>query len=393
MELFLKGSLKKTSNGKIVIMKNQFKIITLMLTATTLAACSTSDKNKLDYQSANNKVRSLEIPPDLRDPRQGDLYTLPTGVKADPNALKSNPAAATRSSQVLTPVKNAQIQRSGTQRWLHIDDKDNTELWALLRAFWQENGFTLESEEPQAGIMETDWAENRAKLPNQGVRKLFDKVGLGGVYTTSERDKFMIRMELNNKGGYDIFFTHKGLEEVYDSKKEDSTMWQPRANDPNLEAAFLSRFMQYLGVDEATAKQQTRTQNDQQTGSQFAKLENNSVLVYGEAERNVNRIGSALDRVGLIVQNFVSERGMFVVRPAPKTSDVLKQANQKTGILDKMFGKKKETESTDTSAPQMFVALEQVSNGQRIHLLDQFGKPYQGADANKLLNNLYLQLR
>ena len=58
-----------------------------------------------------------------------------------------------------------------------------------------------------------------------------------------------------------------------------------------------------------------------------------------------------------------------------------------------MFGKKKETESTDTSAPQMFVALEQVSNGQRIHLLDQFGKPYQGADANKLLNNLYLQLR
>ena len=316
MELFLKGSLKKTSNGKIIIMKNQLKIITLMLAATTLAACSTSDKNKLDYQSANNKVRSLEIPPDLRDPRQGDLYTLPTGVKADPNALKSNP-----------------------------------------------------------------------------VRKLFDKVGLGGVYTTSERDKFMIRMELNNKGGYDIFFTHKGLEEVYDSKKEDSTMWQPRANDPNLEAAFLSRFMQYLGVDEATAKQQTRTQNDQQTGSQFAKLENNSVLVYGEAERNVNRIGSALDRVGLIVQNFVSERGMFVVRPAPKTSDVLKQANQKTGILDKMFGKKKETESTDTSAPQMFVALEQVSNGQRIHLLDQFGKPYQGADANKLLNNLYLQLR
>ncbi len=374
-------------------MNKQLKIIALLISATSLAACSSSSQSKLDYQSANNKVVSLEVPPDLRDPRQGDLYSLPEGVKASPDALKPNPAQVTRSSRVLTPVKNAQIERSGNQRWLHVEGKSSEEMWALVRAFWQESGFTIESEEPRAGLMETEWAENRAKLPNQGVRKLFDKVGLGGVYTTSERDKFMIRMESSSKGGYDIFFAHKGLEEVYDSKKEDRTVWQPRPNDPNLEAAFLSRFMQYLGLDDATVKQQTTAQADKQTGTQFAKLDGNRVLVYGNAERNIPRISLALNRVGLTVQQFVSERNMFVVRPAPSESEVLQAANQKTGIFDRMFGRNKAEDKKPEAAAQMFVAVEEVNGGQSIHLLDQFGKAYQGKDAANLLNKLYLELR
>ena len=40
-------------------------------------------------------------------------------------------------------------------------------------------GFTGGSEEPGMGFMETDWAENRAKLPNDGFRFLLEKVGLG----------------------------------------------------------------------------------------------------------------------------------------------------------------------------------------------------------------------
>lgn len=374
-------------------MKNNLTIVTLLISAMAVSACSSNKHSKLDYQSANNKVVSLDVPPDLRDPRQGELYTLPAGVKASPDALKPNPAKVTRSSKVLTPVKNAQIERSGNQRWLHVEGKQDAEMWSLIRAFWQESGFTIESEEPQAGLMETEWAENRAKLPHQGVRKLFDKVGLGGIYTTSERDKFMVRMELSSKGGYDIFFSHKGLEEVYDSKKQDRTVWQPRPNDPNLEAAFLSRFMQYLGVDEAVANQQVAQQADKQTGSQFAKLDGNHVLVYGAAERNVNRVGSALDRVGLTVQQFVAERGMFVVRPAPSESEVLKKANEKKGLLGKWFGKDKAEDEPKNTAAQMFVALEPVSGGQRIHLLDQFGKPYQGKDAASLLNKLYLELK
>ena len=371
------------------------KPLILTLTIVSVTACSGSKKDtpKLDYQSQNNKIVSLEVPPDLRDPRNGDLYTLPQGTTASPNAMQQK----STNKPVLATVKNVHIERRGTQRWLVVNDKKAAEIWPLLRAFWQESGFTIYSEEPQAGLMETDWAENRAKLPNQGLRKLFDKVGLGGVYTTSERDKFLVRMERNQNNGVDIFFTHKGLEEVFDSKKEENTIWQPRANDPNLEAAFLARFMQYLGVDEAIAQEQIAEKNDSMQGTQFAKLDGNRLIVYGAAERNVNRIGSALDRIGLTVQQFVSERGMFVVRPAPSESEALEQAadkNKKTGMFSRLFGKGKKTAQAETmQAAQMFVALEELGNGQRIILLDQMGKPYTGENAQKWLNGLYRELR
>lgn len=382
-------------------MKKTLNIALILTCTATLVACSSSlsknNKPKLDYQSENNKVLNLEVPPDLRDPRQGDLYTLPNGMSANPNALKQN--ADMQTSRVLAKVKNAHIERSGNQRWLVVQDQKAEQLWALLRAFWQENGFTIYSEEPQAGVMETEWAENRAKLPNQGLRKLFNKVGLGSVYTTSERDKFLIRMEANKQNGYDIFFTHKGLEEVYEGRNKDRTVWQPRANDPNLEAAFLSRFMQYLGVEETTTKQQVQNHNDLNQGTEFAKLEKDTVFVSGNAERNINRIGAALDRIGLTVQEFVAERGLFVVQPAPAESDVLREAaknSKKSGFLGKLFGKKEvsnNNESKVEQAPQLFVAVEQLNDGQRLHLLQQSGQPYQGSDKAKLLANLYRELK
>ncbi|WII92736.1 outer membrane protein assembly factor BamC [Kingella negevensis] len=377
------------------------KTLALALLMTSLAACSGSkkDKPKLDYQSENNKIVNLEVPPDLNDPRNGDLYSLPKGTIASPNAMKQTAGKANKA--VLATVKDAYIERSGTQRWLVVKNKSAAEMWPLLRAFWQEAGFTIYSEEPQAGLMETEWAENRAKLPSQGLRRLFDAVGMGGVYTTSERDKFLIRMERSQSGdGVDVFFTHKGLEEVFDSKKEESTVWQPRANDPNLEAAFLARFMQYLGVDEAAIDRQMQTQIDQSKGTAFAKIDGDSVIVYGAPERNVNRVASALDRVGLTVQQFVSERGMFVVRPAPSVSETVTQAeadNKKPSRLARLFGKKDtsetETSTASTQAAQMYIGLEALENGQRVVLLDQFGKPMTGINATKWLEALYRELK
>lgn len=376
-------------------MKNTVKPLVLALAALSLAACSGKGETpKLDYQSENKKIVSLEIPPDLNDPRNGDLYSLPAGVNASPDATKRT--AQAQQNRVLANVKNARIERSGSQRWLVIDDKKAEEIWPLLRAFWQEAGFTIYSEEPRAGLMETDWAENRAKLPNQGLRRLFDAVGIGGIYTTSERDKFNIRIERNSKNGVDIFFTHRGLEEVYDSKTKDTTVWQPRPNDPNLEAAFLARFMQYVGIDEAAINKEMQVKADAAAGTEFAKRESDSVLVYGQAERNVNRIASALDRTGLTVQQFDSSRGMFVVRPAANTADAVRQAAEQEaqkGWFGRLFGGGKEETAPVQEAPQLLVALEDAGNGQRIHLLDRTGKPYTGESKSRWLDNLYRELR
>ena len=111
----------------------------------------------------------------------------------------------------------------------------------------------------------------------------------------------------------------------------------------------------------------------------------------------MNRIASALDRIGLTVQQFVSERGMFIVRPAPTQSEALAQAaadNRKPGLLGRWFKSKKVAQPTTTNQPaQLYVGLVQEPNGQRVVLLDQTGQPLNDARANKWLRDLYNELK
>ena len=60
--------------------------------------------------------------------------------------------------------------------------------------------------------METDWAENRAKIPDDIIRRTLGKF-LDSIYSTGERDKFRTRFEIssNNPGYTDIFISHRGM--------------------------------------------------------------------------------------------------------------------------------------------------------------------------------------
>ena len=122
-----------------------------------------------------------------------------------------------------------------------------------MRDFWQESGFLLTMDEASLGIMETDWAENRAKIPQDFIRNTLGKL-LDSVYSTSERDRFRTRMERSASGGTEIYVSHRGMIEVYNNKEKDQTVWQPRATDPELEAEFLRRLMVKLGVPQEQSK-------------------------------------------------------------------------------------------------------------------------------------------
>ena len=85
------------------------------------------------------------------------------------------------------------IERAGNQRWLVVN-RPADQLWGPVRDFWQESGFLLAMDQPNLGIMETDWAENRAKIPQDFIRSTLGKL-LDSVYSTSERDHFRTRLE------------------------------------------------------------------------------------------------------------------------------------------------------------------------------------------------------
>ena len=115
------------------------------------------------------------------------------------------------------------VDRSGSERWLVVPEPPE-KVWPIVKDFWQGLGFVIKTEVPEAGVMETDWAENRAKIKQDPIRNLIGGV-LDGAYSTGERDKFRTRLERGAQPSTtEIYITHRGVTEVYVNQYRDSTL-------------------------------------------------------------------------------------------------------------------------------------------------------------------------
>jgi outer membrane protein assembly factor BamC len=226
---------------------NQTARLGLLGLTIALSACSVLEGEKIDYKSAA-KGSTLEVPPDLSQLSRETRYAVPGGV-VSANALQAGQATQPTGPQTaLAKMGDVRIERNGNQRWLVVS-RPADKLWEPVREFWLENGFTLALDQSNIGIMETDWAENRAKIPQDIIRSTLGKV-LDSLYSTGERDKFRTRMERAADGSTEIYVSHRGMIEVFNSSTKDSTVWQPRPADPELETEFLRRMMVKLGVSQ-----------------------------------------------------------------------------------------------------------------------------------------------
>jgi outer membrane protein assembly factor BamC len=151
------------------------------------------ESRKVDYKSAG-RLPPLEVPPDLTRPAQDDRFVVPDGGTAGSatySAYSKERAGRTAldSSDVLPKIQNVRVERAGTQRWLVVQGTP-AELWPVVKAFWQELGFIINVEIPEAGVMETDWAENRAKFDDGVIRNLLAKANatsFGHVWKGAQR--------------------------------------------------------------------------------------------------------------------------------------------------------------------------------------------------------------
>ena len=70
----------------------------------------------------------------------------------------------------------------------------------------------LAVEQPALGLMETDWAENRADIPADALRRTLGQFA-DIFYTTYKRDKFRTRIERGAEAGtVEIYIAHRGME-------------------------------------------------------------------------------------------------------------------------------------------------------------------------------------
>jgi outer membrane protein assembly factor BamC len=338
-----------------------------------LAACSVLDDEKIDYKSAS-RGQSLAVPPDLTQLSADTRYNLGPADVVSAKGFEARQAAAP------TLAKTAP-NRDGNTFWLVVN-RPADQLWDPVRDFWLANGFLLTIDERNLGIMETDWAENRAKLPQDIIRRTLGKV-LDSVYDTSQRDKFRTRMEHRPDGKTEIFVSHRGMEEVYnsDSRVTQSTVWQPRPENPELEAEFLRRMMVKLGgatTEEAKAAQAEATAVPVKSGISLATIAGVPTVTMNEGfDRAWRRVGLTLDRTGFTVVDRDRSKGLYFVRYVKIDADRKPQ-----GFFGKLLQRK-----PDAPAPVQYrIAVQsQGDNATNVTVLDANGNAMNNVDAGRIV--------
>ncbi len=263
----------------------------------------------------------------------------------------------------------------------------------MIKDFWQETGFLVNVEIPQAGVMETDWAENRAKIGQDWIRSALGKV-LDSLYSTAERDKFRTRIEPGAEPGtVDIFISHRGMYEVYVSEGRDQTRWQPRDADPELEAEMLRRLMVRFGTEEKRAEAMIAAAKDKQV--ERAKLTRagdgqGSLELQERFDRAWRRVGLSLDRIGFTVEDRDRSKGLFFVRYVdPEAGDVKKDEK---GFMSKLAFWKGSDQSADPKIQYRIMVKDQGSSCS-VQVLSREGGVDNSDTAKKILGLLYEQLK
>jgi outer membrane protein assembly factor BamC len=373
------------------------KAVLVAASTLALAGCGINEwlEGKSEYKSAST-LPPLEIPPDLTTPARDNRYLVPESKTATLSGYEAERRDASKQApgggpMVLPQAQNMRVERAGTQRWLVVDDMPPERLWPLVRDFWQESGFLIKLEVPQAGVMETDWAESRAKIQEGGFRWLLSKA-LDQVYSSSERDKYRTRLDRTADGkGTEIYISHRGMVEVYTTMRDPQsnapgdTKWQPREPDPELEVEFLRRLMVRLGAQDEKAKATVAAAAPAQQRSEITKgVDGSEFLQVSEPfDRTWRRVGLALDRVGFTVEDRDRAKGIYFVRYADPEAEM-----KERGLLERWF-----SSPPKVTAQQYRVQVSTAGTVSQVNVLNRDGANDGSRTAQRILALLHEQLK
>ena len=371
--------------------------ITLAAAAMALTACTATSEllggDRIDYRSKAVKTTPLEVPPDLtqltRDARyrpQAGSVTASTYQSAAAAAVAS-PTAATAATTVAVQQRgDLRVERSGDQRWL-VTSLPPEVLWPRLKTFWEERGFAIAYQNADAGVMETEWAENRAKIPTDIIRSTIGRV-LDVLYSTAERDKFRTRIERRPEGGSEVYISHRGMVEVFTSPERDQTKWTTRPSEPQLEADFIARLMVALGSSEPQARAAVAEAPQRPERARLLTGQAGAALQVDEPfDRAWRRVGVALDRAGFTVEDRDRAGGLYFVRYVdPKDA-----AKSEPGFFSRLFGRG----GDGPSGPARYRIAVKGDGSDRttVSVLDAAGAPAAGEVGQRIVTVLVEDLK
>jgi outer membrane protein assembly factor BamC len=308
-------------------------VITLLI---NLIACSGTPEWKGIYSSESKEKNTgkLEVPPDLSEPSISDSLALPN-IAAGGSTYSAYTNTEYKGDKV-TPAspKGVKLIRDGINQWLEINTTAE-KLWPQLRVFFTQVGFELKREDKKLGVMETNWLENRATLPTNWFSKLLSRISSTGL-----RDKYRARLEkTNNPNVTRVFITHQGLKEhAAEDINSIKIWWESRPSDPELEAEMYQRFLIFRDISKDAALKLV-TKIEAKDRARIFEKEDTKMLQVGEGfARTWRRVGIALDRIGLLVEDRNRSDGVYYLRI---TDDFRNKVKEEKGWLASLFSSDK----------------------------------------------------
>lgn len=385
-----------------------------MLALLALPACDSIPfiNDTADYKGAG-RAKPLQVPPDLTAVTSSDAYTVPGSTTSYSSYAQGQEVQEIGVEKILPNAEGVSLHRSGMDRWL-IVNAPAEKIWPVIREFWLDMGFAVRVEQPEIGVMETEWIESDAlKIEQKG--KLLDKFDkyLDKLSGYADRRKFRTRLDRGVENGTtEIYMTHRTVSSAPDDGKNrvqtqlgeietgyraDSGPKETTAIDDELDVELLRRLMVKLGVEASKAKQIASAPVMEKHAELIKQSDGGAALTINDSfDRGWRRVGLALDRVGFVIEDKDRANGLFFVRYAD--IDIATGTKKKKGLLDtlKFWGSDQGDDKTDeknNAAKQYSIRVADTSSGSKVTVENKDGTHNHSATANKILALLYEELK
>ncbi|QDC46435.1 outer membrane protein assembly factor BamC [Candidatus Methylopumilus universalis] len=391
-----------------------------------------------DYK-AIGRSKPLEVPPDLTSASTNDAYAIPGSTSY--SEFKNNQQQDNGQPKILPNPEGVKILKAGAQRWLVVNAPAE-KIWPVIRDFWLDMGFAVKKENPEIGVMETEWIKEGDLMANDNKGALdkldawLDSLASG----TANRKKFRTRLERGLQDGTtEIYMTHRSVDTVIDDGKEKSTtalgvVDMGYKNDSKskedskvdsrgdeLDAELLRRLMVKLGVADKRAKEIIATPVSQKRAEIKKEADGSTSLeIQDPFDRAWRRVGLALDIIGFVIEDKDRSNGIYFVKYADV--DIDDSPKKKKGVIDSLMfwsdDGKKDKQTKDTSQTkekplserlkfwggsekektnpekQYRIKILSIDNGGSQVIIEyQDGKKNNSSTANRIISLLYDQLK
>jgi outer membrane protein assembly factor BamC len=194
-------------------------------------------------------------------------------------------------------------------------------VWPLIKAFWIEMGFDIQVDNPQAGVAQTDWQENRGNVPQHFMRGILgnSKV-LDSLKPIGQRDQYLIRLERSKDGvSTEVYLSRQVLEEMQVFGHKENK-WLPHEGNSEIEIAVLQMMMVKLdaAAQNATSNNTTSVIAITPVNVQLLEVSGNKLIQLNEPfDKSWRKVGLALDKARIAVEDKDRSKGLYYLRPAP----------------------------------------------------------------------------